>query len=184
MTDLDPRSLSEDPHAGLATPLMDLIAAVTLTAIALFFLVEALRLPVPGGVATAPGLLPFLTAASLLIMSLMLGAGALARRRTAILERRALLGIDLPPDFRRTMALGAILTLYVAALQFVPIDVVFTLGGIRMTIGAFEVASILVLTTVLRIYWQGPLAVCTAVSFGWVAALAIIFRLIFHVQLP
>jgi hypothetical protein len=183
MTDYDPRSISEDPNAGLATPLMDLVAAGILVAIALWFSIESLRLPVPADTLTAPGLLPFLTAASLLIMALILGASALARRRETAGAPIAD-GLDLPPDFWRTMGLGAILTVYVAALEFLPVSVAFSLGGLRFVIGAFEVASVIALTGILRLFWQEPLPACLAVSVGWVAFLSVVFRMIFHVQLP
>jgi Tripartite tricarboxylate transporter TctB family len=176
--------LSEDPHAGLAAPVMDLIAASVLATISLWFMIEALRLPAPGGTATAPGLLPFLTAASLLVMALILGADALARRRNGGAGAAVRDGIDLPPDFRRTMTLGAILAVYVFALEFAGIEVAFALFSLRFVIGAFEVVTVVMLTAVLRIYWQAPLWACLAVTLGWVAFLSIVFRMIFHVPLP
>ena len=184
MSDPDPHTLSEDPNAGLSTPLMDLSAAGVLAAIALWFVVESLRLPVPGDTITAPGLLPFLTAASLLIMALMLGASALARRRAAQTDASIVDGLQLPPDFWRTMGLGLILTVYVAALQFLPVSAAFEIAGLRFVIGAFEVASLIVLTVILRIFWQEPVITCLAVTAGWVAFLSIVFRLVFHVHLP
>jgi hypothetical protein len=184
MTDQPNSILSEDPNAGHATPLMDLIAAGVLAAIALWFMVEAVRLPMPGGITTAPGLLPFLTAATLAIMALLLGADALARRRNGLAGLPVPDGLDLPPDFRRSMALGVILIVYVAALQFASIDVAFTLFGVRFIIGAFEVVTVIVLTAILRIYWRAALWICLAVSLGWIAFLSIVFRLVFHQALP
>lgn len=184
MSDPDPHTLSEDPNAGLATPLMDLIAAGVLVAISVWFVIESLRLPVPGDIVTAPGLLPFITAASLLIMALMLGASALARRRAAQTDASIADGIQLPPDFWRTMGLGVILTIYVAALQFLPVSTAFEVAGLRFVVGAFEVASLIVLTVILRIFWQEPVVTCLAATAGWVAFLSIVFRLVFHVQLP
>ncbi len=180
----EPHELSEDPNAGFATPFMDLAAAGLLVAIALWFIVESLRLPVPGDVITAPGLLPFLTAASLLIMALMLGADALARRRAARGGAAIADGLQLPPDFWRTMGLGAILTVYVAALHMLPAVADFQVGGLRFVIGAFEVSSLIALTAILRIFWQEPLAACVSVTAGWVAFLSVVFRMVFHVPLP
>lgn len=183
-SDYDPRSYSEDPDAGLGTPLMDLVAAGVLVAISLWFVVESLRLPAPGGVFTAPGLLPFLTAASLLIMALMLGANALARRRAAVAGAAIVDGFDLPPDFWRSMGLGAILIVYIAAMQFLPVEYAFRLFGLRFVIGAFEVTSVVTITAILRIFWQQPLWACLAVSVVWIAFLSIVFRMIFIVTLP
>ncbi|MPZ55506.1 MAG: hypothetical protein GEU91_03210 [Rhizobiales bacterium] len=184
MTDQPRTVLSEDPNAGLATPLMDLIAAGILAAVSLWLMVESLRLPMPGGIATAPGLLPFLTAASLMMMALVLGADALTRRRKGIAGLPVPDGFDLPPDFRRSMALGVILIVYVAALEFASIEIAFELFGLRFIIGAFETVTVIVLAAILRIYWQAPLWTCAAVSFGWIAFLSIVFRLVFHQQLP
>jgi hypothetical protein len=173
--------LSEDPHAGLAAPVMDLIAAGVLAAISLWFMIEALRLPAPGGTTTAPGLLPFLTAASLMVMALILGADALTRRRNGVATAGA---IDLPADWRRTAVLAAILAVYVLALEFAGIEVAFELFGSRIIIGSFEVTTAVVLTAILRIYWQAALWTCVAVAVGWVALLSLVFRLAFHVPLP
>lgn len=174
---------SEDPNAGLATPFMDLLAAAILIAISLWFIVESLRLPVPGDAFTAPGLLPFLTAASLLVMALMLGGAALARRRAASAGAIAD-GLALPPDFWRTMGLGAILTVYVAALHFVPVELVFQVFGSRVIIGAFEVTSVVTLTAVLRLFWKEPLWACLGVTLAWITFLSLVFRMVFHVHLP
>jgi len=184
MTDQPETILSEDPNAGYATPFMDLIAAAIIAAIGLWFLVESLRLPVPGGITTAPGLLPFLIATTLMLMALLLGADALTRRRNGIAGLPIADGLELPPDFRRSMGLGVILIVYVAALEFVSIEVGFTLFGLRFIIGAFEVVTVIVLTAILRIYWQAALWACLAVSLGWIAFLSIVFRFIFSQPLP
>jgi hypothetical protein len=180
MSEQDKIVLSEDPHAGLATPVMDLIAAAVIAAIALWIAIESLRLPMPGGLITAPGLLPFLTAGSLAAMALLLAASAVRRRRTAA----AGAAIELPADFRRSMLLGLILVVYVAALQYLPVDAGITLGPRRLTIGNFEVATVIVLTTVLWIFWRPLLWACLAVSVGWVAFLSLVFRVLFELRLP
>lgn len=175
------RYLSEDPNAGLATPIMDLIAAVAIGAVALWFTVASLMLPMPGGMVTAPGLLPFLTAGSLLVMSGMLAAMALRRWRSAPQEA---VRLDLPADFRRSMLLGGIIVVYVAALQYLPVQMATRLGSVRLVIGNFEVASLVVLTAILFIFWKAPLWKCLAVVFCWIAFLSAVFRIVFNVQLP
>jgi hypothetical protein len=181
MTESDKTALSEDPNAGLASPLMDLIAAAVIAAIAVWTLAESLRLPAPGGLITAPGLLPFLTAGSLLAMAGLLAAAALRRRRHALPDADR---IELPADFSRSMLLGAILVVYVAALQFLPVATAIPVGPVRLAIGSFEVATLVALVAILRIFWRGALWACLAVSFGWVAFLSLVFRLIFEIQLP
>jgi hypothetical protein len=172
--------LSEDVNAGLATPLMDLIAAAAVGAIAIWFTIASLLLPIPGGVLTAPGLLPFLTSASLLIMAALLAVAALRRWRIAPGAEP----IELPAEFAKSMLLGALLVVYVAAMQYLPVGTAIRLGSLRLVIGKFEVASLIVLTTILRIYWRAPLWKCTAVTFGWIAFLSVAFRLVFEIQLP
>jgi len=175
------RVLSEDPNAGLSTPIMDLIAAAVIGAVALWFTVASLMLPAPGGIVTAPGLLPFLTAGSLLVMAGMLAAAALRRWRSAPQDA---MRIELPADFRRSLLLGAILVVYIAALQFLPVHTAFRLGGVRLVIGNFEVASVIVLTAILSIFWKAPLWKCLTIVACWIAFLSVIFRIVFEVQLP
>jgi hypothetical protein len=176
------RVISEDANAGLATPIMDLSAAVVIAVIAIFLAVESLRLPVPGGVIfTAPGLLPFLTAASMLVMALLLGASAIARRRST---PRALDGFEVPTDVLRSLTLGGIVVLYVLALQVVPFEVSFNVGGLHFYIGAFEPVSIVFLTGLLKLYWRSPLWTCLSVIVVWIAFLSIVFRMLFQTPLP
>jgi len=180
-SDSDRSVLSEDVNAGQATPVMDLIAAAVIAAVALWFTIASLMLPVPGGIVTAPGLLPFLTASSLLVMAGMLAAGALRRWRQSPVEGGRL---DLPADFRRSMLLGGILVVYIAALQFLPVHMAFRLGAMRVVIGNFEVASVIVLTAMLSIFWKAPLWKCLTIVVCWTAFLSVTFRMIFEVQLP
>jgi hypothetical protein len=175
------RVLSEDVNAGLATPIMDLVAAGIIAAISIWIAIESLRLPSPGGVFTAPGLLPFLTAASLLIMTLILGYGALARRRAM---PRALDRFEVPADFARSMTLGAIVVVYVAAMQFIPIKFGFHIGSLHFVIGSFETVSVVAITGLLRLYWRAALWACLAVAVVWIAFLSVVFRMIFITPLP
>jgi hypothetical protein len=173
--------LSEEANTGFANPIMDLIAAGVIAAIALIMAVESLLLPVPGGIFTAPGLLPFLTSASLLIMALVLGYTAIDRRRTT---PRDLDRIDVPSDFMRSLTLGGIVVLYVLALQFVPVRTSFNIGSLHFVIGAFETVSVVAITGLLRVYWRARLWACLTVAIFWIAFLSITFRMIFQTPLP
>jgi hypothetical protein len=182
MADDEKRVLSEDANAGLATPIMDLAAAAVTAAIAIFLAIESLRLPMPGGVIfTAPGLLPFVTAASLLVMALLLGASAITRRRTT---PRALDRFDVPADAMRSLTLGGIVVLYVLALQVVPFELSFHVGGLHFFIGAFEPVSVVAITGLLRLYWRARLWACLSVTVVWIAFLSIVFRMLFQTPLP
>lgn len=173
--------LSEDANAGLATPIMDLIAAGVIGAISVWIAIESLLLPSPARIFTAPGLLPFLTSASLLIMALILGFGAITRRRTI---PRALDRFEVPADAMRSLALGGIVVVYVAAMHFIPIDASFDIGSLHFVIGSFEVTSVVAITGLLRLYWRAPLWACLTVAVIWIAFLSIMFRMIFITPLP
>jgi len=173
--------LSEEANAGYATPIMDMIAAGIVAAIALIMAINSLLLPVPGGIFSAPGLLPFLTSASLLIMAGVLGFNALSRRRTT---PRELDRIEVPADVKRSLTLGGIVILYVLGLQFVPVHTSFYIGPLRFVIGAFETVSIVVITGLLRFYWRGRLWACLTIAVFWIAFLSITFRIVFQTPLP
>jgi hypothetical protein len=175
------RVVSEDVGSDMANPIMDLIAAGVISVIAIFVVVASLQLPVPGTAFTAPGLLPFLTAASLLVMALLLGYSAMQRRRTM---PPALDRFEIPDDFKRTLVLGGIVILYVLGLQVIPVDMSFNAGGLHFVIGAFETVSLIAITGLLKLYWRAPLWACLAVTVGWIAFLSIVFRMLFQTPLP
>lgn len=171
----------EDENVDFASPVMDLTAAAVLAAVALWMMVESLRLPMPGGLFTAPGLLPFLSAAGLLGMTGVLATMALKRRK---LLGGSAGGFELPEDFTRSVGLGLIVVVYVAAMQTLPEAWSGSIAGERVTIGSFEVTSLIAVTTVLKIYWGERLWVCFLVTLGWIAFLSLIFRIIFSIPLP
>ncbi len=182
VADDEKRVISEDANAGLATPIMDLTAAVIVAVIAILVAAESLHLPVPGGVVfTAPGLLPFLTAASLVVMAVLLGVSAITRRRAM---PRALDRFEIPADAMRSLSLGGIVVLFVLALQVVPFETSFNVGPLHFYIGTFEPVSIVFLTGLLRMYWRAPLWACLTVTVAWIAFLSIVFRILFQTPLP
>ena len=129
VADDEKRIIRKMPMRVSPHPIMDLSAAAIVALIAIFMAVESLRLPVPGGVIfTAPGLLPFLTSASLLMMALLLGYSAITRRR---ITPRALDRFEIPTDAMRSLTLGGIVVLYVLALQFVPFGTSFNIGSLH-----------------------------------------------------
>lgn len=181
VADGEKRIYSEEANAGLATPIMDMIAAAVIAAVAIFTAIDSVLLPVPASIFTAPGLLPFLTSASLLIMALTLGYSALVRRRAMPSE---LDRFEVPPDILRSFILGGIVILYVLALQVVPVASALNIGSLHFVIGAFEPVSVVVITGLLRLYWKAPLWACLAVALGWIAFLSIVFRMLFQIPLP
>jgi hypothetical protein len=172
----------EDANAGYASPALDLIASAFLLALSGVVLVASLQLPVPGGVSTAPGLLPFLTAASLAIMAVLLGISALVRRREG-----AQMWDDSTRDHseeKRAIVIVIAVGLYVAGLQTLAFQYFFTLGSVPMVLSAFEPVTTIALAAIIHIFWRGPLWITALVSLGWTLTLSVIFQKVFNVPLP
>ncbi len=170
----------EDENAGFASPVQDLIASAVLIVLSLWVMFESVRLDSPGSLATAPGLLPFLTAGSLCAMATWLGLMAFRRRRTGAAPQAT----GDTPDPIRTMMLVGLIGAYLVCLQLISFEYHVEFGGMRLGYGAFEVLTIIVLTSILTIFWRKPLWPCLAVSIVWSTLLAGAFRYVFTVPLP
>jgi hypothetical protein len=170
----------EDENAGFASPVQDLAAACFLVLLSLWVMIESVRLDNPGTLATAPGLLPFLTAGSLAVMAAWLGLMALKRRRAGLVEPPA----EETPELVRTAGLVALIAAYLACLDLIRFEYTMQLGTMRLGYGAFEVLTIIVLTIILSIFWRKALWACLAVSFVWITLLAGVFRYVFVIPLP
>lgn len=180
MDETDKRYVSEDESAGYASPVFDLIATLALVLLSIWVMAESVALKVPGGLATAPGLLPFLTAGTLCLMALALGADAWRRHQSNPVPWSR----DIPEEMPRTAVLIVILISYVAAIQFLSFESTFAFAGVTFTIGSFEIISIIVLTVIFRIFWTNLLWACASVSVVWIMALALVFRNVFKIPLP
>lgn len=172
----------EDANSGYASPTLDLVATAFLVLLSLVIMAASVALPVPGDVTTAPGLLPFLVAATLLLMALGLGASALTRRRsgnplTDLAER------DLPTDLR-TLFLGVAVAAYIAALQVFAYQLRASFLGIDFRLTAFEPVTVLALAAIIHVSWRGPIWITACVSVGWTATLSLVFQKVFNIPLP
>ncbi|HZA66304.1 MAG TPA: tripartite tricarboxylate transporter TctB family protein [Geminicoccaceae bacterium] len=177
----EPQPAIGEESSGYAPPVLDLIAAACLVALSVWVMIESARMQVPDALATAPGLLPFLTAGSLCIMALALGWQALLRRRGAAALKGA------APDASelwRTLILAAIIGCYLLALEVLSFEYALAVAGQRLALGSFELVSTIVLSTLLAMYWGRPLVACLAVSAGWILALSAAFRYVFELPLP
>jgi len=172
--------VSEDENAGFASPRQDLIASALLILLSIWIMVESLRLPTPGEVSTAPGLLPFITTGSLCAMALGLGWLALKRQRAG--EITAAVEDEVVPG--RALLLMGLVGLYILSLQLLSFGYSASIGGLWVTYGSFEVLTIVALTAILTIFWQPRLWPCLAVSVVWVTLLAGVFRYVFVIPLP
>lgn len=172
----------EEAGAGFASPLLDLIATGFLIVLSLAVMAASVALPMPGDLRTAPGLLPFLAAASLCVMAIFLGATAIRRHRAGNVVPDG----DVKPldENLRVLALATAVALYIACLQVLAFQKGFTLGGSYFTLSAFEPATMVALAAIIHASWRGPLWITTLISVGWTLTLSIIFQKVFAIPLP
>lgn len=172
----------EDENAGAAHPALDLVAGLFLLAIGIWFAAMSVALPVPGGVFSAPGLLPFLTAASLGVMAIILAfSGVRGLRLSPRLDLVRTL-FDLESQRRTLLVLTVIV--YVAALDALSFEHYVTFGGLSVPVGSFEPVTIVALTAMLRLFWTPRLAHCVLVSVIWTIVLGFTFRGVFKIPMP
>jgi hypothetical protein len=172
----------EDANAGFASPALDLIASGVLIALAIAMMVASWRLPMPGEIHTAPGLLPFIVAATLLLMALGLGASALARRRSGT-NMPAFADRDISTDLRSLLLAGTV-ALYIAVLQWMAFQQNFSVFGKTIRLSAFEPATIITLISIIHLSWRGPIWITVAISVTWTVILSLVFQLVFRIPLP
>ena len=172
----------EEAGAGYASPFLDMIATGFILVLTVVVMVASFGLPVPGGMATAPGLLPFMTAASLFIMALILGFTAY-RRRQAGEDMAAEEMRDLAED-KRALGLALAVGVYIACLQYLAFQHYVTLAGFQYVFSAFEPVTIVALTAIITLYWRGPLWVTLTISTGWTFVLSLVFQKVFTIPLP
>ncbi|RMF39532.1 MAG: hypothetical protein D6754_05205 [Alphaproteobacteria bacterium] len=172
----------EEIGAGYASPVLDLVAAGFLIVLSVTVMIASLALPMPGGIRTAPGLLPFLTAASLLAMALFLGATALRRHRAG--ETPAPGAARDRSESVRTVVLVVMIGVYIGALQVLAFQLPLTIGGVYFNLTAFEPATIIALSVIIQFFWRGPLWITTGISLGWTLFLSVVFQKVFVIPLP
>ncbi|MEM8993102.1 MAG: tripartite tricarboxylate transporter TctB family protein [Pseudomonadota bacterium] len=171
----------EEAGAGYASPKLDLIASGFLVVLSMLIMAASLALPIPGDWTTAPGLLPFLVAASLLLMAFGLAATAIKRRRVGsgrIAEER-----NSDTD-RKTLQLATAVAVYIAALQFLAFRQDLVIADFRHTISAFEPVTIMALIGIIHLAWRGPLWITSTIAIVWTLTLSLVFQHIFVIPLP
>lgn len=172
----------EDPNAGLAAPGLDMAAAAFLIVLSAAVMIASLRLPVPGELRTAPGLVPFLTAASLMVMAVMLGLSALGRWRRG--ERMNEADARNLREDGRALALALAVGIYIFALQELAFRIHFAIAGVPFVLSAFEPVTVIALAAIIHAAWRGPLWITVAVSAGWTLVLSVVFQKLFTLPLP
>jgi len=172
----------EEAGSGYASPTLDLISAFALIVLSIVVMIAAFMLPAPGGVLTAPGLLPFLTAASLLIMALMLGLTALQRRAAG--DEADAEEARNPAEDKAALILAVSVAVYIGALHFLAFQYHTQIAGIHYTISAFEPVTIIALVAIVQASWKGPIWITTLVSICWTLMLSVVFQKLFLIPLP
>jgi hypothetical protein len=173
-----------------STPNKDLASAVVIGVLAILTMVASLRLDVPGSLYTAPGLLPFITGFTLLLMALTLGTRTLRRGptwRPAGLftgSTSAVKALWSGEQSRRRLALTALITGYVLLVAFVNFDLRLPTPLFEFQLSSYEVISVVMVTWILRMFWKAPLLRCFIVTLITVVALASVFRYGFGVLMP
>lgn len=184
-----PGFLSEEEPDERSTPRNDLLAGVAVAALSLFAMALSIRMPNPGALYTAPGLLPFLTGLSLLAMAF--GLGVSAAREGGAKERSGSFGSGLRAFFsddenRRLILLVGVIFLYVVLVDILTFDLRIPLGlaGLEYRFSSFELVTIAVITSILYASWRAPALKCLLVASATSVALAALFRYGFRVLLP
>lgn len=186
----------EEAGAGYASPTLDLIAACFLVALSLVVMWASWALPVPGDWLTAPGLLPFITSLSLLVMAVILGATALRRsdqgksdkERTGKQRNKQQIASEAASVDRsqvyRTLLLMILVGIYILALQQLAFLIDFSIGSVFFSISAFEPITVTVLAAIIHIYWRGSLWITSVISLLWTLLLSLVFQKAFNIPLP
>jgi len=177
----------EEDTTGQASPRKDLGSACVIGALAITAMVMSLRLDIPGNVFTAPGLLPFVTSLTLLLMAILLGLKAMqagGARDFAGASRRATGTYLSGEEGRRTLLLITIITAYVLLVGLINFDLRLPTPLFVFRLSSYEVISIAVITLIMRLFWKAPLLRCFLASLVTIEFLAAVFRYAFGILMP
>ncbi|WP_127143046.1 tripartite tricarboxylate transporter TctB family protein [Pelagibacterium montanilacus] len=181
----DKPAASEEEGAGYAAPAADMVAAVLLIVLAGWYTLTALGFRTPGGWHTAPGLVPIAIGVTMILMAVGLGVTAWRRRgRVYAPGSDPDAAEESIADPKRTAMLAGIIMIYLLSMQFMSMELITTIAGRYVIVGIFEVATIICLAVLMKIFWGGRLWIATAVAVGWTVFLSVIFRNVFFISLP
>lgn len=168
-----------------SSPAKNLGASIAVIAFGIAVMVLSAQLEVPDTLATAPGLLPFLVGASLVLMAAILAVRAIGRG--------ALQGSIYRPDpghwfaqqeNRRVAMLIALVFAYIVVVDSFWFEFDIPLGFGALPFSSFELVSAIALGIILKLFWRAPLWRCGLVALIYSMALANIFRFAFNTLLP
>ncbi|NNC63976.1 MAG: hypothetical protein HKN84_04250 [Gammaproteobacteria bacterium] len=179
------RMHGEEDTAKQSSPGKDLTSAILVAVFAVAVIAGSLQLEVPDTRFTAPGLLPFITGLALLGMSIVLAvravrAGALTHIGAKFSDVvRVYFGSG---EERRAWLLGSLVLGYVVLVAHLSVEL--PLPFVAYALSAYELISILVITLILKLFWQATVLRCFLVSLFVVEALALAFRFGFNMIMP
>lgn len=171
-----------------STPRKDFIASAAVAVLGIFAMILSVRLGNPESIFTAPGVLPFITGASLVVM----GAGLFLKTKRRYGMDEMLAGDSLrtvrnylsDPEARRTLMLMLVIFAYVMILGQTDLDWRFKTAVYTFRFSGFELISIPFIFFILRFFWRSTLLNCFLVATGIVVFLAVVFRDGFQILLP
>lgn len=171
-----------------SSPRKDFIASLVVAALGLFAMVLSVQLDMPESLYTAPGLLPFVTGASLILMAIGLFVKTMRQHGMEEMMKsegfRAVTAYLADVESRRTLMLMFVVFIYVMVLGQMDLDWRFKTSFYTFRISGFELISIPIITFILRFFWRSSLLNCILVGTGIVVFLAAVFRDGFQILLP
>jgi hypothetical protein len=178
----------EEGGAERSSPHKDFIACIVVGLFGIVSMFTAIKLGSPGNLLTAPGLLPFITGASLILMAIGLFIKTKSHHgMEKMLRSNNIKGMReyfSNSESRRTLMLMTIIGLYVIVLGQMDLDMRFKTSFYTFRLSGFELISIPVIYFILRYFWRSTVLNCFLVAAGVVISLAIIFRDGFQILLP
>lgn len=183
-----PLALHDEENTGAeATPRKDLISAILTAAFAAAVMILSVRIESPERLFTAPALLPFTVALALLLMAGALGWRAVragAARGFFAASAAAVRDYRNAEEDKRAALLAGLVLAYVLLVAAVSFELRVPVGSFEFVLSSYELISILVVTTVLRLFWRAGLVRCLLVAMAGVELLAWSFRYGFNILMP
>ncbi len=155
------------------TPAADLLMGVILMALSTVICYASWSWPRPEGIASAPGLFPFLIAFTLFFMALALLINGLRRKGYRLLVA-AVTASRIREAWERgnlklvVLAFATVMTYLVVILNLLP----------------FEIGTFLYMAGSLYLFWRGKIYRILLISAGMVAFYTISFKVLFKLVLP
>ena len=177
----------EEDVGERTTPAKDLGAAYVIGVFALGALILAALMPVVQMPYTAAGLLPGVTALTLIFMAIGLGRRAIRMGAKVGFKDKFFAAIRTyfaSEEDVRTVMLFALVGVYIFFLLELNFSYRLTAFGFFRAVGSFELYTIIFLAGVLKFFWGSSLKNCLLVAFGWTFLLTAIFVHGFSIPMP